>query len=203
MKRIFYTQRVEIIENYNERRDAADQRIPLFLSACGFLPMPLPNLREVARQFCEELSADGIFLTGGNSLISYGGNAPERDAVERSVLRWAAHNSVPVFGICRGMQMIADFLGSEMGICENHVRTRHAINGRIKRQTVNSYHTLTIKNLSSDLVICGSAPDGSIEAVCHASVPVAGIMWHPEREEPFNGEDLKMIRNFYAEGRLR
>ena len=43
MKIVFYTQRVEIVESYNERRDCADQRIPRFIESCGFLSIPLPN----------------------------------------------------------------------------------------------------------------------------------------------------------------
>ena len=47
---VLYTQRVEIVESYGERRDCADQNIAKFISACGYLPVPLPNNRELSVQ---------------------------------------------------------------------------------------------------------------------------------------------------------
>lgn len=83
MKVVLYTQRVEIVESYNERRDCADQNIPRFIDSCGYLPIPLPNVWDVTRKVIMNVKPAGIILTGGNSLVKYGGDAPERDAVER------------------------------------------------------------------------------------------------------------------------
>ena len=41
---VIYTQRVEIVESYQERRDCADQSIPRFLETCGYIPVPVPNV---------------------------------------------------------------------------------------------------------------------------------------------------------------
>ena len=80
MKRtVIYTQRVEVVESYRERRDCTDQNIPLLLEACGYLPVPVPNVITDLDMFVETVSPAGIMLTGGNSLIKYGGTAPERD----------------------------------------------------------------------------------------------------------------------------
>ena len=43
MKRVLFTQRVELVEAYKERRDCADQRIAEYINSCGFLPVPIPN----------------------------------------------------------------------------------------------------------------------------------------------------------------
>ena len=80
-KIVFYTQRVEFIKSYGERRDCADQNIPRFIEACGYLPVPLPNISNIVRQMLELMNPAGIVLTGGNSLVKYGGDAPERDEV--------------------------------------------------------------------------------------------------------------------------
>ena len=79
MKVVLYTQRVEVAESYGERRDCADQNIPCFIEACGYLPLPLPNIRNIAERLIEQIRPSGIILTGGNSLVEYGGDAPERD----------------------------------------------------------------------------------------------------------------------------
>ena len=46
MKKIIYTQRVEIVESYNERRDCADVEIAKLIWECGFLPVPVNNIRQ-------------------------------------------------------------------------------------------------------------------------------------------------------------
>ena len=79
MKTVIFTQRVEIIESYNERRDCADQRIAEFIKECGFLPIPIPNNPDILNDAISQIEPCGIILTGGNSLVKYGGNAPERD----------------------------------------------------------------------------------------------------------------------------
>ena len=43
MKIVVFTQRVEVVESYNERRDCADQRIAEFIVECGYIPLPVPN----------------------------------------------------------------------------------------------------------------------------------------------------------------
>ena len=79
MKKIIYTQRVELVESYGERRDCADVEIAKLIWECGFLPVPVNNIPEKVQIFLEQVNPDGMILTGGNDLSKYGGNAPERD----------------------------------------------------------------------------------------------------------------------------
>ena len=133
-KKIFYTQRVEIVESYHERRDCADQNIPRLLQACGYLPFPIPNVIDDIAAYLEAGRPDGILLTGGNSLICYGGNAAERDRTDAHVLQWAIEKRIPVYGFCRGMQSILDFFGVKLRQVENHVALRHNVSGYPKCQ---------------------------------------------------------------------
>ncbi len=198
MKRIFYTQRVEAVSSYRERRDCTDQRLPAFLSACGFLPVPVPNIPDLAKKLCTELFPEGVFLTGGNSLGKYGGDAPERDETERVLLEWAIEKKVPVFGVCRGLQFVADFFGSQLEMIGGHVRTRHPVSGEVARDSVNSYHEFGLMAAKVPLLVAGKAPDGSTEAVRHESLPIAAIGWHPERETPFCEDDIAMVREWFG-----
>ena len=107
MKRtVIYTQRVEIVENYQERRDCADQNIPRFLETCGYLPVPVPNVISDLEMFVETVSPAGIMLTGGNSLVKYGGTAPERDETDWKLIEIALRKNIPLYGFCRGMQSV-------------------------------------------------------------------------------------------------
>ena len=201
MKIILYTERVEVVKAYQETRDCADRRIPEFLEACGFLPIPAPNRLEIIRAYMRELSPNGAFLTGGNNLVQYGGNSPERDAVDSFFIEQAIDYGFPVFGICRGMQSILDYFNVPLHKVQGHVATTHAILYKDEMRRVNSYHTLSAKteDISFPLRVVGNSMEKVAEAIEREGAPLKGIMWHPEREEPFCQEDIEMVRTFFNE----
>ena len=199
MKPVLFTQRVEIVEAYGERRDAADQRIADFIYTCGFLPIPLPNDPRKAEQIFQSLHPVGIILTGGNSLEKYGGNAPERDNTDRILLKRAIEENIPLYGFCRGMQSILDNFGNDLVEVTNHVAVRHEVKGHDAQQEVNSYHNQGCLQLSSpELEVLLRADDGVIEKIRHRSLPILGTMWHPERENPFRETDIEMVRYLFG-----
>ena len=192
---VLYTQRVEIIESYGERRDCADQRISSFIKECGFLSVSVPNNADLVEMFVEELKPAGIVLTGGNSLVKYGGNAPEKDSVDRALISIAIDKKIPLYGFCRGMQSILDYFGNELLNVTGHVAVRHEISGLEKNRIVNSYHNQGCKELGNDdLEVLMKSDDGVIEKIRHKSLPIIGTMWHPERENPFDSDDVMMVR---------
>lgn len=131
--------------------------LPQFLAACGYMPLPVPNVPELAQAMAEKISPRGIFLTGGNSLVKYGGNAPERDKTETILTEWAIENNIPVFGICRGLQFLADFCGGHIAPIEGHVATRHEVKGILARENVNSYHGLAVQEVPEELEVLARA----------------------------------------------
>ena len=197
MKKIIFTQRVEVIEAYNERRDCADQRITQFIQVCGFLPVPVPNNPDVVRCIVNEINPAGIILVGGNSLVKYGGNAPERDETDKTLLQIAVDGRIPLYGFCRGMQSILDYFGNDLINVKGHVAVRHKIYGSEDEIEVNSYHNQACTMLKSDeLVVIMKSEDGVIEKVKHRSLPLMGTMWHPERENPFRNTDIDLLQTF-------
>lgn len=198
MKIVVYTQRVEIIETYGERRDCADQNIPRFIRACGYLPVSLPNIWDITREILTSVSPTGVILTGGNSLQKCGGEAAERDEMEKKILDYALQRNVPVFGFCRGMQVIVDYFGGKLGNVEGHVAVRHKISGEIERKGVNSFHGQACYDVNQPLEILAKAEDGVLEAVCNREKKILGIMWHPEREDAFRDCDIKLVQRLFG-----
>lgn len=180
------------MSGYGERRDCADQNIPRFIEACGYLPVPVPNVSNIA-YMVEQLRPDGIVLTGGNSLTKYGGDALERDQVERMLLELALQDDIPVYGFCRGMQVIVDYFGCELEQVQEHVAVRHKVHGKMGTMEVNSFHNQACRRVSDPLEVLAQTEDGVIEAVRHKEKPVLATMWHPERELLFQMEDMRCV----------
>ncbi len=207
MKRIGITQRVERIQNYSERRDCLDQRWSSFAFELGYIPIPLPNITEdKASKLLDALNLDAILLSGGNSITSFDATAsdiaPERDTFESKLLDAALEHNTPIMGVCRGMQMINAHLGGEQALVSEHIAVHHPITLVNKNyqlpEVVNSYHHWGIPadKLAEDLNIIAVDRDGNIEAFEHKDKKLLGIMWHPERENPFNPLDIQLIKRF-------
>ena len=112
MKLLAVTQRVAVLPDRGERRDCLDQAWSRFLSACGLLPVLMPNVTSVALELCAQTNVAGLLLTGGNDLAAVGGDAPERDATENALLDMAEQQHLPVIGVCRGMQLLQQRSGA-------------------------------------------------------------------------------------------
>ncbi len=203
MKTILFTQRVEIVESYGERRDCADQRIAEFFCACGYLPVAVPNQETIACQLLEKATPAGIVFTGGNSLVSYGGDAPERDQTERQLLEIALEKNIPVYGFCRGMQVILDYFGEGLEKVEGHIAVKHRIEGTFENRIVNSFHSLAVKEIKQPMIeVLARSEDGVVEAATVRGKRALMTMWHPERMSPFEERDIRMVRSFFEEERI-
>ncbi len=199
MNTVVFTQRVEVVESYNERRDCADQRISAFLASCGYVPIALPNDAALALRIVETVKPSGIVLIGGNSLVKYGGNAPERDETDKALIACAVSKKIPLYGFCRGMQSVLDYFGESLVNVQGHVAVRHRLVGEcwIGRE-VNSYHNQACLQVrSSELETLAATDDGVVESVRHRTLPIAATMWHPERETPFSADDIQFVHNLF------
>ncbi len=194
MKRILITQRVDVIGDRAERRDALDQRWIALLQQAKLTPVIVPNNRHWVMDRLAAGTFDGLLLTGGNSLLKCGGEAPERDEVEQLLLSAALETGIPVLGICRGMQVILDHFGAELQPLTGHVAAEQTIEIDGKTTVVNSYHDWGTSEAPGVLDIWARAADGVIKAVRHKELPVWGVMWHPERIVPFRAADVALLR---------
>jgi N5-(cytidine 5'-diphosphoramidyl)-L-glutamine hydrolase len=185
---------------FNERKerfDSLDQRWHEFFAAAGFLPLLIPNNPAIALNLLTRHRVQGILLTGGNNLTSYGGDAPERDQTEKMLLEFGMEKAIPVLGVCRGMQVIQDVFGVPLEKVEGHVAATQEIQIDARRDTVNSYHCYGARISAPSLEVWAKADDGVIKAVRHTQKPVIGMMWHPERLSPFSQRDMTIFREHF------
>jgi putative glutamine amidotransferase len=190
------TQRVDVSQT-QERRDALDQNWLRFLDACGLQAVPLPNHPSAAGLF-DRAGCGGLILSGGNDLCAYGGDAPERDANETRLVDLALSRDMPVLGVCRGMQFLLHGWGVPLTSVSGHVGKPHPVTGPLGTRLVNSYHRYGALHAGPGLSVLARSADGAIESIRHNRLPHLGIMWHPERENPFKDEDIALFRAHFG-----
>jgi gamma-glutamyl-gamma-aminobutyrate hydrolase PuuD len=195
MKSVAVSQRVVVDSPHGTRRDCLDQVWPRFLLGCGLVPIPVPNSVDAALEICANV--DGIVLTGGNDLSAYGGDAPDRDETETAMLDLAERRDLPVLGVCRGMQMIQHRFGTRLQPVHGHVAPQQSISIDGTRVDVNSYHNFGAMEVHLPLTSWAIADDGVIKAVRHTDHRIIGLMWHPERLDPFAADDVMLFSKFF------
>ncbi|MBM7087093.1 gamma-glutamyl-gamma-aminobutyrate hydrolase family protein [Streptomyces sp. S12] len=170
---------------------------------------------------------DGVFLLGGGDVDGalYGhtgpvpnsyGVDPKADAYAIAAIRAAERAGRPVFGICRGSQLVnvafggtlvpdiedyrlhrggpgrPMFLDEQVTVLEG---TRLAAMTGERRLTVRSGHHQAVDRPGDGLVVAARADDGVVEGVEHPDKWIVGVQWHPEDPD---GSDEHRVRLFDA-----
>jgi putative glutamine amidotransferase len=165
-------------------------------------------------------AVDGLLLTGGGDVrpslygaaphATFDPAEPGRDEYEIALVRLALERDLPVFAICRGVQLLnvarggtlIQHIPDEVGTTVNHrVPTpQHSIAHEVWIESrsllerlmgerfeageacpVNSRHHQAPKDLGEGLIASATAPDGVIEAIEDPSRRFClGVQWHPE-----------------------
>jgi len=176
---------------------------------------------------------DGLLLTGGLDVdpARYGEPAhettepaPDRDRFELPLSKAAMDRDLPIFAICRGVQVlnvagggtlvqdipsaIASDLNHSITVPKNHVahpvrvtpgtRLAGALGGGADLATcsVNSRHHQSVKDVAPAFVVSAVSPDGVIEAIERPDRTFCvGVQWHPENFVT-TGEFSGLFREF-------
>lgn len=192
--RVGISLRVVHAENYFEVRDAISHEWAQFLEINEMIPIFIPNSLIDVKSYLNSMNLDGLILSGGDNL----GDNPVRDKTEKQIIEYGIQSKIPIFGVCRGMQILNDYFhGSICTKKSDHVKNPHNVNitstkfsELLKNNSVivNSFHNNTIlsSDLGDDLVpFAISEKDNTIEGFTHSKLPILGIMWHPERDQNF------------------
>jgi putative glutamine amidotransferase len=202
------------------------------VSAGGGVPVniPISHNEEDYDSYIDIL--DGILFTGGDDIlpIYYGENPLKevdsicsvRDEHEFKLFNKAYEKKMPIFGICRGAQLINVALGgnlyqdinSQIRDSLGHYPSQssddelyHSV--KIKKESklwnifnedkiyVNSFHHQSVKKLGSNLIATAVSEDGIIEGIESTEDRfLIGVQWHPECLTKRYPTFLKLFRTF-------
>lgn len=156
----------------------------------------------------ESLACDGLLLPGGGDIDPKywgeeinGSEAPDKELDEKqlAILDACVSEKKPIFGICRGMQMIniyfggsliQDLIGRDLHIQKDNQDQIHLAIAKSKTLMhtiygeqffINSAHHQGIARLGEGLEASVLSEDGVTEAIEHKSLPIFGVQFHPER----------------------
>jgi gamma-glutamyl-gamma-aminobutyrate hydrolase PuuD len=205
LTRVALTMRVTEAAGYDEARDSISHDWLRRLGEWGMTPLLVPNVGDAASAYLDGLSPDVLVLTGGDDL----GAMPERDATETRLLDHAFAAGLPVFGVCRGLQLINAHFKGRLVAVDGHAGEPHSISVTPPWQpiygsttTVNSYHDQGVPTdgVAGELMATATDEHGNVEGLCHPEKPLAAVMWHPERSGGLEGDRLLLA--CLAEGDL-
>ncbi len=211
-----------IVQDYKVFPFHAEGAIPVIVPAIEFTTA---ELREMVRM------VDMVVLTGGDDVDTklYGEEVKHptikcysyRDRIEFNLLEAAILENKPVFGICRGMQIINVFFGGSLYQNLHHdyesnstlqhrepdsekKKLSHEIQvepdsflSRIYGDSaciwVTSLHNQSVKKLGKGFKISATSTDGIIEAIEHEEYQIFGVQWHPEHSYKDDPNSQKLI----------
>ncbi len=147
----------------------------------------------------------------------------ERDTSELNLTKSAIESGFPVFGICRGLQLINVALGGSLiehlpDVVGEEVThrlpprepTEHSITVHRESRLAGilgetqfvaaSWHHQAVREVAKPLTVVAHAPDGTIEAVEMASHPwLIAVQWHPELTSAHDPIQQRLFDTFVQE----
>lgn len=207
----------------------------------GGAPLVIPVLEDESSAEVIVTMLDGILFTGGADIaawrygeyVEYGHGMIDqiRDEQEFMLIKMAMDRELPIFGVCRGLQLINIAFGGtlyqDIIQMSDKFFIAHSLPGPMDRCTiihsvgtvpgtklrevtgmerieVNSFHHQAIDKLANSLVASAVAPDGCIEAVeSTGNHFVMGVQWHAEGLCDTHKPSADLLTYFIEECRTR
>jgi putative glutamine amidotransferase len=231
---------VSSIINMNNA-DMAPNEIKNAVQAAGGLPIILPypetpaDAASIAQHYTELF--DGLLLPGGpdvdptmygeEPIPECGGAAYMKDVFEIALIKATVAAGKPIFGICRGLQVINVALGGnlyqDLAAQNPECKIRHAqaargdlpthhVNATVgsqiaqlvgERAYVNSRHHQAARNIAASLQVTARADDGVVEALeTRESDQILAVQWHPENMWRQSKQQAALFTNFVQRARM-
>ncbi|MFT8356546.1 anthranilate synthase component II [Bifidobacterium aquikefiri] len=155
-----------------------------------------------------DLSSEHAFDGVDGVLISPGPGAPADSGMSEDTIRMCARTSTPMFGVCLGLQALAEVYGCKVG---HAPKIMHGKTSRIEHiddlvfagianpMVATRYHSLAVQSdtVPDELeVTAWTQDDHIIQGLKHRTLPLYAVQFHPESVMTEGG--YRMLANFLA-----
>jgi len=178
-------------------------------------------------------TCDAILFTGGEDVVPgyYGKDSdsarcesnPGRDSLEFALIRKSMQLKMPVFGVCRGQQILNVALGGTLIVdiptdhpgnvihqCKDYIHCFHSVNvikgsqlyisSKVDTGMVTTNHHQAIEKAAPGIVIVAWSADSIAEAMewsNPAGKPfLMAVQWHPERMDTKSPLSMPLMKAF-------
>ena len=209
---------------------------PYFQSVvqAGGIPVLIPVVADTDVLSGIVKKLDGLILSGGGDIDpafldeepipETGSIDTYRDTYDFMLLRLAFNRQLPVFGICRGHQLINVTFGGTLyqdihtqfsaeAIRHSQKEPRHCATHTVQiveknsklslmmqgKDTihVNSFHHQAVKEVAPEFITTAISPDGLIEAMEHPEYSIFSVQWHPEPMVAAGNEEMTELFRYH------
>ena len=145
--------------------------------------------------------ADGVTTRYDGVIVGPGPGRPEDAGRTMEIVREAARERRPLFGVCLGLQAIGEAFGGRVVHAprQMHGKTsqithdgRGVFAGLPSPFSATRYHSLVVDHDGFPAVLRANAAseDGVIQGLAHRELPISGVQFHPESVLTIEGPDL-------------
>ena len=225
---------IGITANFENGNSCIEHSYVISILQAGGIPVLIPVHNDIETLRATIDSLDGLMLTGGGDINPlYGNEDPipalkdvdaARDQFDLTLVKLAADRQIPIFGICRGHQIINMAFGGTnyQDIYTQHEQPPLKHSQTISREfgshrvnivknstlysvigedsiTVNSYHHQAIKDIAPGFRVTAASADGIIEAM--EGMPghrIFSVQWHPEKMAVRPDEQMMKLFNYFV-----
>ena len=225
---------IGISANYREGDSCIENSYALSILEAGGVPVLIPVCTdiEILRETVKRL--DGLLLTGGgdiNPLFAKEDPIPQlqeyniiRDQYDFTLVKLATDRCIPIFGICRGHQVInlafggnnyQDIYTQRQTPTLKHSQSVSREYGShtvlIEKESqlfnimgtdslvVNSFHHQAIKDVAPGFHVSATSPDGIIEAMeGRPAYPIFSVQWHPEKMAVRPDQQMQRLFHYFV-----
>ncbi len=148
---------------------------------------------------CDVKDYDGLVIPGGTDIdparyktknMGSVGINRSLDSLQFALMKKFVKAEKPVFGICRGLQLINVYFGGTLKQNIPHHRGLYHATTIVKKSRLEklyghslrviSYHHQAADKIGAGLKVTQRASDKNVEGLEHETLPVLGVQWHPE-----------------------